>query len=588
MRWSGEGPGSGLVQELLSNHRRMLQVLSFLLVLALSTAGFLLLVAQPRLERSIAMAYAARNVQISMLDQSAALRGWLATGDEEFLKTYRTAKVAGDDALSQLVDDVAGDDTPGLTDGVVDTAVARTAWSGWAESVLRRDIGDRAANQQLVGGLLLEGRGLFEAYRDVSTDSTALILRERDGALSLMRTGLLTGCGVFIAVLVATAVAAVRARRRVTEEVVAPINDLLHTIDQLRNGDLTARSRGSGVRELDAIGAALGGLASSLGDAQAEAVARETRLAQLAARFETVVQVGREIAGSLSVRYVSSAVTSASAELLGAPTTLWVRGEDQEFHASSRSVDAHGVRPSADLAPSEVVAVAAADARTAVQDGSCAYPLVLAGMVVGVLETSTTDVDPDTAQVLQALLATAAAALESAHLHSAAKELADIDALTRLPNRRRFENDIDQEWERCRRYGRPMSLVMLDRDHFKTLNDEHGHLCGDQVLRGAADALGGVLRTSDTAYRYGGEEFAILPRETGLEDGFAVAQRLRTAVSEFTIPGQGVLVTASAGVAERASAMSHYTELMAKADAALYDAKSAGRDCVVAAGLGSG
>jgi diguanylate cyclase (GGDEF)-like protein len=587
VRSFGEPTGSGLVQELLRNHRRMLQVLGFLLVLAVSTAGVMLLVAQPRLERSIEMAYAARNVQISMLDQSAAVRGWLATGDDEFLKTYRDAGTAGDDALTELVDGVTGDATPGLTDGVVETAVARTAWAAWAESVLTRDAGDRD-DQQEVETLLLSGRELFETYRDISTRSTAVILRERGEALSLMRTGLLAGCGIFIAVLVATAVAALRARRRVTDEVVAPINHLLHTIDQLRDGDLTARSRGSGVRELDAIGTALDGLASSLGEAQAEAVARETRLAQLAARFETVVQVGREIAGSLSVRYVSSAVTSASAELLGAPTTLWVRGEDQVFHASARSVDPHGVLPSADLTPSEVVAAAAADARTAVQEGSCAYPLVLAGMVVGVLETSTTDVDQDTHQVLQALLATAAAALESAHLHSAAKELADVDALTRLPNRRRFEHDIDQEWERCRRYGRPMSLVMLDLDHFKTLNDQHGHLFGDQVLRGAADALGGVLRTSDTAYRYGGEEFAILLRETGLEDAAAVGERLRTAVAEFTIPGQGVLVTASAGVAERASAMSHYTELIAKADAVLYDAKAAGRDRVVAAGLGPG
>jgi diguanylate cyclase (GGDEF)-like protein len=133
--------------------------------------------------------------------------------------------------------------------------------------------------------------------------------------------------------------------------------------------------------------------------------------------------------------------------------------------------------------------------------------------------------------VLQVLLSTAAAALESAHLHSAAKELADVDALTRLPNRRRLDADLEAEWDRCRRYGRPLSMIMLDLDHFKALNDEHGHVHGDEVLRATSVALSEVMRTSDTAYRYGGEEFAILLRETGLEDARAVAERLRVAIT---------------------------------------------------------
>jgi diguanylate cyclase (GGDEF)-like protein len=293
--------------------------------------------------------------------------------------------------------------------------------------------------------------------------------------------------------------------------------------------------------------------------------------------------VGREIAGSLSVRYVSAAVTGAAAELLDAPTLLWVRGEDQAFHATSRSDDPHGVVPPQELVPPDVVVAAAADARPVSGSGIRAYPLVLAGMVVGVLETRRGDVDPDTDQVLEALLSTAAAALESATLHSAARELADVDALTRLPNRRRFEGDMEAEWERCRRYGRPMSLVMIDLDHFKTLNDEHGHLFGDEVLRGASEALASALRTSDTAYRYGGEEFAVLLRETGLEDGHQVADRIRRAISDAAVPRHGVLVTASAGVAERVTTMAHHTELVAKADEALYRAKRDGRDQVATA-----
>ena len=209
-----------------------------------------------------------------------------------------------------------------------------------------------------------------------------------------------------------------------------------------------------------------------------------------------------------------------------------------------------------------------------------AHPLVLAGSMVAVLETAPAVVDQDTEQVLTALLATAAAALESAHLHSAARELADMDGLTRLANRRRFELDVDAEWERCRRYGRPMSIVMLDLDHFKSLNDEHGHLVGDEVLRGAATALSAAPRTTDTAYRYGGEEFVVLLRETGLEDATTLAERPAWRGGRRRRPG--CPVTTSAGVAARQSSMSHHTELIAVADRALYAAKRAGRNQVVA------
>jgi diguanylate cyclase (GGDEF)-like protein len=126
-------------------------------------------------------------------------------------------------------------------------------------------------------------------------------------------------------------------------------------------------------------------------------------------------------------------------------------------------------------------------------------------------------------------------------------------------------------------------MIMLDLDHFKALNDEHGHLYGDEVLRATSSALTEVMRTSDTAYRYGGEEFAILLRETGLEDAEAAAERFRGAVAAFEGVRPGVRVTASLGVAERLSTMSHHTELVAKADTALYAAKKRGRDRVVAA-----
>ncbi|MBA2465155.1 MAG: sensor domain-containing diguanylate cyclase [Nocardioidaceae bacterium] len=387
----------------------------------------------------------------------------------------------------------------------------------------------------------------------------------------------------YLLLLVGAAGLAFRRRRELHASLVEPMDRMLRTIGAFHNGDLTARAEPSGVREIDAVGEALGELADGLDRATAEAVTRESRLSFLATRFELVIRVAREVSGSLSVRYVSATVTAAAADLLGAPATLWVRGEGQQLVVTSRSTDPHGAAPQADLVAPPVVAVAAADIRPVTVEDARAYPLVVAGEVVGVLHVAVTDVDADSEQVLEALLSTASAALESARLHSTARELAHVDGLTQLPNRRKFEADIDEEWQRCRRYGRPLSLVMLDLDHFKALNDTHGHLFGDEVLRATSAAIGSVLRVSDTAYRYGGEEFVVLLRETGLGDAHQAAERIRQAVSEVTLPKTGVLVTASAGVAERVAAMAHHTEMVMKADSALYQAKRAGRDQVVSA-----
>jgi diguanylate cyclase (GGDEF)-like protein len=574
--------GTGLVRELLHTHHLMLVVLALSLVISGVSVGYNVLVAEPHHERHVGMAFDMRNSRIAVLEQSAALRGWLATDDDTFLADFSAAEQGADGALERVVRGVSGDTTNGLPDAVVRAATARTAWNLWADGVINQDL---AANRDrgVIAEELGTGRGLLNEFLDANTRSADLMFQARQATLDHMHQTLLGGFLLYVVLVIAAAVSTVRRRRAVDRDVVTPIKDLLHTIERLQTGELGARSASSDVYELDQIGNALAGLASSLDTAREEAEARECRLATLAARFETVIRVGREISGSLSVRYVASTVTSAASELIGGPTTLWVRGDDQAFRAVSRSDDPHGVTPPAELRPSEAVAVAAAEARTAAGDGHHTYPLVLAGMVVGVLEAPSTENDHDTDQVLEALLSTAAVALESANLHSAAKELADVDALTRLPNRRRFEGDVEAEWERCRRYGRPLSMIMLDLDHFKALNDQHGHVYGDEVLRATSSALTEVLRTSDTAYRYGGEEFAILLRETGLEDAEEVAERLRTAVAAVEPARPGVRVTASLGVAERVSTMSHHTELVAKADTALYAAKKRGRDRVVAA-----
>ncbi len=572
----------GLVDEVLSGHRLTAAALAVMLVLSLLTSGYLILIMQPRVVDSTTMTRLAREGRESMLDEETGLRGWLATGDPEFLEPYESGRLAGAEAFDGLADFV--DRVPDAADEVVSTLVARERWQAWAARAATTRLAPREKVDGTLTRFLLEGKDLFDAYRTADTASLNLIKDHRDRALAAETRAMVGTLIAYLTLLLTVGGIFWYRRRRVRARLLDPIHDLLACIDSLQRGDLSARSQPTAVPELSQIGRQLDDLAGALEVAGSDAAKRERQLALMAERLATVVRVGREISGSLSVRYVAASVTEAASDLMGATSTMWVRTEDQVFHAVRRSADPHGVLPPADVAAPDVVVQAAADARPVSTPTSRAYPLVLAGAVTGVLEVDAAQTDPNTEQVLDALLSTAAVALESAHLHSAAREMADMDALTSLPNRRRLEVDIDAEWDRSLRYGRPLSLVMIDLDHFKALNDAHGHLVGDVALREVAAAITRTLRTSDTAYRFGGEELVVLLRETGLEDAASCAERIRVAIAQTSLAGHpGVRVTASAGVATRDVAMAHHSEMTARADAALYSAKRHGRNRVVTA-----
>jgi diguanylate cyclase (GGDEF)-like protein len=186
--------------------------------------------------------------------------------------------------------------------------------------------------------------------------------------------------------------------------------------------------------------------------------------------------------------------------------------------------------------------------------------------------------------VLEALALNAASALESARLNARTAEQATQDALTALPNRRRLEIDVEREWDRARRYDRPLSLCMLDLDHFKAINDTAGHVVGDAWLRQVGAILRDTLRDTDTAYRYGGEEFLLLLPESDATAAAAVAERLRQAIELAAGPASWPNVTASFGVASQQPGMAGVPELVAAADEALYAAKRGGRNRVAVAG----
>lgn len=177
-------------------------------------------------------------------------------------------------------------------------------------------------------------------------------------------------------------------------------------------------------------------------------------------------------------------------------------------------------------------------------------------------------------------------------LAAANRELAELsgsDALTRLANRRRMEEQLHEQWRRLARARLPMSVLMIDVDHFKQFNDRHGHQAGDECLRRmAALAEASVQRATDTVARYGGEEFiAILPETSGA-DAMLIAEKFRATVEEAdmgapdAIPGTALHITVSVGVSTAVpeSALSPET-LISSADRALYEAKLKGRNQVV-------
>jgi len=168
--------------------------------------------------------------------------------------------------------------------------------------------------------------------------------------------------------------------------------------------------------------------------------------------------------------------------------------------------------------------------------------------------------------------------------------LALTDALCGVPNRRGFDERLEREWRRCLRSERPLSLIMIDVDYFKAFNDHYGHPAGDECLRCIARIIDDALdRPGDMIARYGGEEFACILPETDRAGGMALAERLRLAVTDARIiheasPVRGE-ITISLGVATLIPDYIRKPPVLVEiADDALYDAKRAGRNCVVAAG----
>jgi|SRR5687767_10903666 len=160
------------------------------------------------------------------------------------------------------------------------------------------------------------------------------------------------------------------------------------------------------------------------------------------------------------------------------------------------------------------------------------------------------------------------------------EELSFLDGLTEIANRRQFEQILDLEWRRAVRSGAPLSLIIADIDHFKAFNDTYGHQAGDRCLRDVATLMDSIVqRAGDQVARYGGEEFAAMLPETDAEGAKSIAERMRQAVEALETEGGRVTVSFGVATVVATDKMSQNV-LVAAADAALYEAKRAGRNAV--------
>jgi diguanylate cyclase (GGDEF)-like protein len=215
-------------------------------------------------------------------------------------------------------------------------------------------------------------------------------------------------------------------------------------------------------------------------------------------------------------------------------------------------------------------------------------PVVVKDQVRGIIHLDSPQKDAfdnEDMQFVELLAQEISIAMERSMMHNEVKALSVRDALTGCYNRRKMDADLHAEIARARRYQNPLSLLMIDIDWFKKYNDQHGHGKGDELLKRIVDIFGRLIRSSDTAYRYGGEEFAILLPAADKDEAVVIAKRLQQVIEEKEFEGEresqpGGKVTISIGVATYPWDGNNADELLKSADTELYQAKRNGRNQV--------
>jgi diguanylate cyclase (GGDEF)-like protein len=326
---------------------------------------------------------------------------------------------------------------------------------------------------------------------------------------------------------------------------------------------------------------------------------------ELAGALERAEEEGRrsrifgELAGSIDLDEVLSRTLEAAGALEGADAALILLPDPQggkplvaTLGLSVEEAERHAITgpPDGRLARSISMSytypeLERGERDEAVISSGLAVPLPGENATLGYLTVFTRmrghQYSDEDVRMLESLAVHAGPAIENANRFREARQLADLDALTGLHNRRFFHETLARECARAHRYERNLSLIVFDLDDFKDVNDRIGHLAGDAVLAEAAERVREVVRTSDIACRVGGDEFAVILPESAISDADQLYRRIQNAISSRPL-GQGGKLFLSAGVAEL-RAEDDPVSFFQRADDALYRAKEAGKGRVVSA-----
>ncbi|MEJ2869723.1 sensor domain-containing diguanylate cyclase [Actinomycetospora sp. OC33-EN08] len=544
-------------------------------------------VTAPAADRLQAGLLAVEDSHQAMLAMDSSLRGYLATGDpffaDEATKASPELAVANGQMINML-------EEPALRQSVLQLVVAQQRWrTEWAE---------RARQVPPPGGVeafLLQGKAIFDNYQGRKDDTRAVTLTAiEDNQQSALR--MQWGIAVLLVLVgLGTLAVALRGRRRLERHVVAPVDGLLASVRGISEGRLHPPEPVAGSAELVALRDGLADMTVALRHQREETMAQAERLQAQTDRLRTILIMTREIAGSLNTRYVVDSTVQAAVAVTDGRVLLWLLDDDGSGLELAYDSE-RGAIPPLERQCSLGVGVVGRSARYGQisrgdpdtdDEAAVAVPLVVGARVIGVLECfdgSEGEVDGQSLSAVEMLATLAGSAIEASRLHAATERLSQFDPLTQLANRRRLGADLDTAVANAKRHGHPMSVIMLDLDHFKELNDRYGHQQGDVVLQEVASTLRASMRDGETAYRYGGEEFAILVTQGGPDDAAALAERLRERVETDFKRGGRQLVTASFGIATLPEHAGDGEGLVSEADRALYSAKNSGRNRVHRAG----
>ena len=511
------------------------------------------------------------------------------------------------------------------TEGDTDRVLGWVAAGVWADEALLADVPNPGGAAVIAGGEALAAT--TPRLGDVPTqdlpasgssaelslgagqiNATTIAMGDEDAPLLVLwrpvRPSLRIGTPILVLLLPAVLLAGV-VGWVLASGVVAPVERSARVARAVAAGDLDQRLEPSGGRELAELAGALNSMSAELRQRLEQLHASRDQLRQSLSRL------GQTLSSSLDLDRTLAVVVETAIETLGANRgMLWLftperdalyvkvgRGVGQTIMRlqTGSGVAGHVARAGVPLripADRDSVPFPSEDEPSAPH--LLAVPMVGRGRVLGVLTILGDDPErpfsQDDLDTLRSFAAQASVAMENVMLHQEAQRLSVTDPLTGLWNFRYFQLQADRELESAARFERPLSLLIIDLDHFKTVNDRFGHQVGDDVLLEVARRIQAATRVPDVVARYGGEEFVVLLPGTDLVGAVATAERIREAVgaSKIAITTARdiapISVTCSLGVAEHPLHGTTVAGLLRSADAAMYQAKTQGRDRVVGAG----